>query len=423
MDITFNCDKCGQSLTIDEAGAGQLVDCPKCGTPLEVPYKSKHSDKATQPIKPEHGDSRTIRRVKRTGRVLGALVALAILWFAIRGAWRIVGPDHNPIGKTEQQVARLYGQPIKLETYKDLITRTYLTGDIVVDVTFYHNRSNDVRFRKDSSSLFDFRRITMPEAQRLLKDISGGRKWQVGETKSGFTHYMCVKTQTWHFDSHFPWLISIARQWWSASYAEQGFLFVDGLGFEDKDYTKDVTNPSSSNAIGIGAPEAVPVDEEVKPTALDLKGGFREYRLGMHKADVYGDLTKEHSFSDSEDIEQYSIDSFDQSLGAFQINKIILEFDKSLGLLKEVRVWVKGKQNVEGVLEAFKLTYGDSENGGVGNEAHTWNGNDIRLRYSISTLFDTTATATWTSKKVNSLIEDNRSQRAKEGAADAAKGL
>jgi hypothetical protein len=41
MDITFNCNKCGQSLTIDEAGAGQLVDCPKCGTPLEVPYKSK----------------------------------------------------------------------------------------------------------------------------------------------------------------------------------------------------------------------------------------------------------------------------------------------------------------------------------------------------------------------------------------------
>lgn len=41
MDITFNCDKCGQQMVIDEAGAGQLVDCPKCGTPLEVPYKSK----------------------------------------------------------------------------------------------------------------------------------------------------------------------------------------------------------------------------------------------------------------------------------------------------------------------------------------------------------------------------------------------
>jgi Alpha-aminoadipate carrier protein LysW-like, globular domain len=41
IDITFNCDKCGQQIVIDEAGAGQLVDCPKCGTPLEVPYKSQ----------------------------------------------------------------------------------------------------------------------------------------------------------------------------------------------------------------------------------------------------------------------------------------------------------------------------------------------------------------------------------------------
>jgi methyl-accepting chemotaxis protein len=41
MDITFNCGWCGQSIAIDEAGAGQLVDCPKCGKPLEVPHRSK----------------------------------------------------------------------------------------------------------------------------------------------------------------------------------------------------------------------------------------------------------------------------------------------------------------------------------------------------------------------------------------------
>ena len=48
MDISFSCNKCGQSLTIDEAGAGQLVDCPKCGVPLEVPYKSE----AVTPLPP-----------------------------------------------------------------------------------------------------------------------------------------------------------------------------------------------------------------------------------------------------------------------------------------------------------------------------------------------------------------------------------
>jgi DNA-directed RNA polymerase subunit M/transcription elongation factor TFIIS len=49
MDITFNCDKCGQSIAIDEAGAGQLVDCPKCGNSLEVPYVSEPLDKAATP--------------------------------------------------------------------------------------------------------------------------------------------------------------------------------------------------------------------------------------------------------------------------------------------------------------------------------------------------------------------------------------
>ena len=42
-DITFDCFKCKQNIVIDEAGAGQLVDCPKCGTKLVVPDKPKLS--------------------------------------------------------------------------------------------------------------------------------------------------------------------------------------------------------------------------------------------------------------------------------------------------------------------------------------------------------------------------------------------
>ena len=37
MDITFNCDQCGQSIVIDEAGAGTVVDCPKCSESVLVP--------------------------------------------------------------------------------------------------------------------------------------------------------------------------------------------------------------------------------------------------------------------------------------------------------------------------------------------------------------------------------------------------
>jgi hypothetical protein len=51
MDITFACKSCGQSIVIDEAGAGAIVDCPKCGTTLEVPHKSEPLDKAPQRMK------------------------------------------------------------------------------------------------------------------------------------------------------------------------------------------------------------------------------------------------------------------------------------------------------------------------------------------------------------------------------------
>jgi hypothetical protein len=36
MDITFDCDKCGQSIVIDEAGVGLTVQCPACGTEFTV---------------------------------------------------------------------------------------------------------------------------------------------------------------------------------------------------------------------------------------------------------------------------------------------------------------------------------------------------------------------------------------------------
>jgi hypothetical protein len=117
------------------------------------------------------------------------------------------------------------------------------------------------------------------------------------------------------------------------------------------------------------------------------------------RSDVPGDLTKEHSFA--EDTEEYAVESFDHSLGNFQIDNIKLEFDRRLAILKGVSVWIKGKQNVEGVLEAFKIAYGESEKGGLGNDVYMWSGTDIELRYSVDVMFDTTATATWTSKNVS----------------------
>ncbi len=41
MDITFECEKCGQSLVVDEAGAGLSIECPTCAANLIVPAAEK----------------------------------------------------------------------------------------------------------------------------------------------------------------------------------------------------------------------------------------------------------------------------------------------------------------------------------------------------------------------------------------------
>ena len=40
MDIIFACKKCGQNVVIDAAGAGIVVNCPKCDEFLQVPKQS-----------------------------------------------------------------------------------------------------------------------------------------------------------------------------------------------------------------------------------------------------------------------------------------------------------------------------------------------------------------------------------------------
>jgi hypothetical protein len=57
MDITFSCDGCGQRLTIDEAGAGITIDCPRCGKPSYVPSKPILETKTT-PIRVEVGSAK-----------------------------------------------------------------------------------------------------------------------------------------------------------------------------------------------------------------------------------------------------------------------------------------------------------------------------------------------------------------------------
>lgn len=52
VDITFNCDKCGQHIVIDESGAGAIVTCPSCQAPLQVPNRRSPAPVLPPPLIP-----------------------------------------------------------------------------------------------------------------------------------------------------------------------------------------------------------------------------------------------------------------------------------------------------------------------------------------------------------------------------------
>jgi DNA-directed RNA polymerase subunit RPC12/RpoP len=80
MNISFFCYRCGQSLAVDEAREGQLIECPKCGTRLEVPHKSDSLNKV--------GNSGSTKRSTPTGafRPLAKGIAAAALVFMVLAA-------------------------------------------------------------------------------------------------------------------------------------------------------------------------------------------------------------------------------------------------------------------------------------------------------------------------------------------------
>ncbi len=51
MDITFSCDKCGQSIVVDGAGAGVDVECPNCHQPLRVPSAESKTGKVLHDVR------------------------------------------------------------------------------------------------------------------------------------------------------------------------------------------------------------------------------------------------------------------------------------------------------------------------------------------------------------------------------------
>jgi DNA-directed RNA polymerase subunit RPC12/RpoP len=47
MDISFNCPRCGQNLSVEEKGAGMLVNCPTCNEQIEIPRGNAPQEKVS----------------------------------------------------------------------------------------------------------------------------------------------------------------------------------------------------------------------------------------------------------------------------------------------------------------------------------------------------------------------------------------
>ena len=58
MDITFSCQACGQHLVIDAAGAGLVIECPKCGQDVSIPKLPEPQPSSTAP--PAEQKERTV---------------------------------------------------------------------------------------------------------------------------------------------------------------------------------------------------------------------------------------------------------------------------------------------------------------------------------------------------------------------------
>jgi DNA-directed RNA polymerase subunit RPC12/RpoP len=89
-DIRFKCPTCESNLEVDEAGAGLIVDCPQCGSSIQVPAKASNEPRASaatqdEPISIPQPDIYNNRRsASGAGQMFSALFKGQELLFSTR---------------------------------------------------------------------------------------------------------------------------------------------------------------------------------------------------------------------------------------------------------------------------------------------------------------------------------------------------
>lgn len=363
MDIQFSCSNCGQHIAVDESGAGLTIQCPACSQDLVVPVPTARAVATPAPTTTAVRPKEVQTNVKQ-GALIGGWVCFIVT------AICLIAPFPT----------FFLWIPLALAAF-------------ILSITAMSQR-----------------RVIGGFALLLVTVIGGPILWFSGTR--GFVKN-AMKTST-HEST--PSLKAASE----SPATDKSSVPVQPVSQTADSPEQQPLPPSTA---------IIPVETKAstqEPKALDVKGGFREYRLGVKKSDINSELMEMDSpfGRDDKDTDKYWVKTFDHSLGSFQIESICLEFDHTLGILKDVTVYVKGKQNIAGVLETLKAAYGEPEKSEsiFANNDYSWKGADIELRYQEEGFGDSTW-ASWTSKKVEKLIEDDRTRRAKEGAAGAAKGL
>jgi tetratricopeptide (TPR) repeat protein/DNA-directed RNA polymerase subunit RPC12/RpoP len=114
VDISFNCERCGQHIEIDEAGSGMLVQCPTCGHSVQVPARSVASEARPADTKSTKDDNKqssspvhpvtNLQPLNQSHGVRGnrRLIAIGVLSLLVLGAAFTVWRFHSKRGASSE---------------------------------------------------------------------------------------------------------------------------------------------------------------------------------------------------------------------------------------------------------------------------------------------------------------------------------
>jgi len=192
-----------------------------------------------------------------------------------------------------------------------------------------------------------------------------------------------------------------------AALNSSGYIKVsDGAVRYNPDGTASEPIASPSNAAAQspirGKTIAAPTPPPSKHPDLDAKMGFRTYKLGTLFSEFNpNDLREGQTFVKS-DLRGYFVKSFDNKLGAAEIEAIQLNFVQDI--LQSVRVHVKGEQSSLALKEVLITAYGQpDQNTNIMSQDLLWIGDDCKVTLSIGISGRTNAD--FSSKSVNAKIK------------------